>query len=119
MKSIDVALINSKLDSFISERDWEKFHSPKNLAMALVVECAELVEIFQWMSEEQSALVGKDEISRFKLEEEVADVFVYLLRIATRAGIDIQAATLAKIAKNAAKYPVEKAKGSSKKYDEL
>ena len=87
--------------------------------MALVVECAELVEIFQWMSEEQSALVGKDEIFRSKLEEEVADVFVYLLRIATRAGIDIQAATLAKIAKNAAKYPVEKAKGSSKKYDEL
>lgn len=119
MKQIDVGKINSVLEDFIAERDWDQFHSPKNLAMALVVECSELVEIFQWMSEEQSKLIGDDDQVRSKLEDEIADIFVYLLRIATKAGIDIQTATLAKIAKNAAKYPVDKAKGSAKKYNEL
>jgi len=119
MSKIGIDKLNFKLDDFIAERDWDKFHSPKNLAMALVVECSELVEIFQWMSEDQSKLVGKDDKARSKLEDEIADIFIYLLRIATKTGIDIEAATLAKIAKNAAKYPVEKAKGSAKKYDEL
>ena len=119
MKSIDTELINKTLNQFIKERDWDQFHSPKNLAMALSVECSELVEQFQWVTERQSEDMVQDPKSRVKMEEEIADIFIYLLRIATKAGIDIQAATLKKIQKNAEKYPVEKAKGSAKKYDEL
>jgi NTP pyrophosphatase (non-canonical NTP hydrolase) len=119
VKSIDTELINKTLNQFIKERDWDQFHSPKNLAMALSVECSELVEQFQWVTERQSEEMVQDPKSRIKMEEEIADIFIYLLRIATKAGIDIQAAALTKIQKNADKYPVEKAKGSAKKYDEL
>jgi NTP pyrophosphatase (non-canonical NTP hydrolase) len=119
VKSIDTELINKTLNQFIKERDWDQFHSPKNLAMALSVECSELVEQFQWVTERQSEEMVQDPKSRIKMEEEIADIFIYLLRIATKAGIDIQAAALKKIQKNADKYPVEKAKGSAKKYDEL
>lgn len=119
MKPIDVEMISKKLAAFVAERDWDQFHSPKNLAMALSVEASELVEIFQWMTEDQSRKISQDETRRQQLADEIADVFVYLLRIASKADIDIHDATLAKLVKNAKKYPVEKAKGSAKKYTEL
>ena len=98
-------------------RDWAQFHSPKNLAMALSAEAAELLEIFQWLTEEQSR--GLSPEAKAAAGEEVADVLLYLVRIADQLGIDPVEAARAKLAANARKYPVEKARGTSKKYTEL
>jgi NTP pyrophosphatase (non-canonical NTP hydrolase) len=119
MKNVNIPRIHQEIESFIQERDWDQFHSVKNLAMALSVESSELVEIFQWMSEEKSNLIRNDEVVKNKLQDEVADVLFYLLRIAHKADIDLEEAVLQKIKKNAAKYPVEKSRGNSKKYNEL
>ncbi|WP_412471816.1 nucleotide pyrophosphohydrolase [Halobacteriovorax sp. RT-1-4] len=119
MKSINVEKINSEVSKFISERDWDQFHSNKNLAMALSVETSELVEIFQWLKECESNDIASNSILKEKLEDEIADIFVYLMRIAIKSDIDIEEVTLRKIQKNAKKYPIEKAKGSAKKYTEL
>lgn len=117
MKTLNLEKIQHELTVFSKDRDWDQFHSVKNLAMALSVETAELVEIFQWMKEEDSNQVKDDPQTLKKVEEEVADVFVYLLRIAGKLEIDLETAVLSKMKKNAEKYPVEKAKGSSRKYD--
>ncbi len=109
-------LIQSIRD-FARDRDWDKFHSPKNLAMALSVEVAEIVEHFQWLTQRQS-----DELDREKLEQieaEIADVMIYLTRLADRLGIDPVAAAKEKMRLNEKKYPVEKAKGNAAKYTEL
>ncbi len=111
--------IHQEIETFIKERDWDQFHSVKNLAMALSVETSELVEIFQWMNEEKSNLVKNDPAIKAKLQDEVADILFYLLRISEKAEIDLESAILQKIKKNAEKYPVEKARGNSKKYNEL
>ncbi len=95
--------LRNEIDSFIATRNWQKFHSPKNLAMALTVETAELLEIFQWMSESESDAL--DESSSTKAAEEIADIQIYLLQIATRLGVDIEDAVAAKLVKNAEKYP--------------
>lgn len=105
-----------KLRDFAEERDWEQFHSPKNLSMALAVESAELLEQFQWLTEAQSSALDQKQLDR--VEEEIADVFLYLLRLADVLGLDMISAAEKKLIKNAKKYPVEKVKGSSKKYDE-
>jgi NTP pyrophosphatase (non-canonical NTP hydrolase) len=105
------------LREFAVERDWDQFHSPRNLATALVVEVAELLEPFQWLTDEQSANLAPE--SRAAVEQEMADVLLYLVRLADRLGVDLEQAAFAKIEVNAAKYPVEKARGSSRKYDEL
>lgn len=102
---------------FAADRDWEQFHSPKNLAAALSVEAAELLEIFQWLSEDQSAALTPKQLSAAR--EEIADVFLYLLRISDRLGIDLVAAADQKLARNAEKYPVDRARGSIAKYTEL
>ena len=102
---------------FAADRDWDQFHSPKNLATALSVEAAELLEVFQWLTEEQSASLTPKQESAVK--DELADVFLYLLRIADRLGIDLVAATDAKLARNAEKYPVNRARGSIAKYTDL
>jgi len=99
------------------DRDWAQFHSPKNLAMAMSVETAEVVEIFQWLTEEQSKHLSKGKAD--DLAEELADTYIYLLKIAGHYGIDLNEAALKKIKKNELKYPVEKARGSAKKYNEL
>ncbi len=102
---------------FARDRDWNKFHSPKNLAMALSVEVAEIVEHFQWLTQSQS-----DELDREKLaqiEEEIADVMIYLTRLADRLGINPIEAAKKKMRLNEKKYPVEKAKGNAAKYTEL
>ena len=113
---MDVQLIQSRLKKFAEERDWEQFHSPKNITMALSVEVAELVEIFQW-----SNSGGLDEINdpdtKVQIEKEIADIFNYLLKLTDMLDIDLEKAALNKIDENDAKYPVEKFKGISKKYN--
>jgi len=105
-----------RLRDFVAERDWDKFHSPKNLAMALAVECAELVEQFQWLTEEQSARPDAARLAR--VEAELADILVYLVRIADRLDVDLLAATGRKLEENARKYPAERVRGKALKYDE-
>ena len=112
---MDLEKIKLKLKEFAEERDWEQFHDPKNLSMALSVEVAELVEIFQW-----SKSGGLDEINnpdtRKEIEREIADIFNYLVRLSDILNIDLEKASLNKIQENAEKYPVNISKGSSVKY---
>ena len=102
---------------FVAEREWERFHSPKNLAMALSVEASELLEVFQWLTEEQSRNPAPE--VKAAAADEIADVLIYLLQVSHRLGIDPLAAAHAKVARNALKYPVEKSRGLAKKYTEL
>jgi dCTP diphosphatase len=119
MKNIDLKKLNNEIEKLVSERDWDQFHSVKNLSMALSVESAELLEIFQWMTEAQSNDVKNDPKVMAKIEDEVADIFVYIMRILSKTEIDLEKAVLSKLQKNAEKYPVEKSKGNSKKYNDL
>ena len=114
---MNVEKLQHKIRNFVRERDWEQFHSPKNIAMALNVEVAELMEIFQWMSEEESRHIQCPR-TQTHIEDEVADVAVYLLRLCDLLGVDLNAAIENKMQKNAAKYPVEQVRGSSRKYSE-
>ena len=109
--------LRSEILAFAQARDWEQFHTPKNLAMALIVEAAELLEHFQWLTPGQSQAL--DDKTRGKVTEEIADVLIYLTRLADVMGIDPVQAAFDKIKVNAAKYPVEKAKGHNRKYDQL
>jgi NTP pyrophosphatase (non-canonical NTP hydrolase) len=109
--------LRERLRTFAAERDWDQFHSPKNLAMALSAEAGELLEVFQWLTEEQSR--NLEPKARAEASEEIADVLLYLVRLADRLGIDLERAAEAKIARNGEKYPAEKARGSSRKYTEL
>ncbi len=106
-----------KLRTFAKERDWDKFHSPKNLAMALIVEVSEIIEHFQWLTEDQSR--NLDQKTLAKVKEEIGDTLIYLARLADQLGIDPILAANEKMKKNADKYPVGKAKGVAKKYTEL
>lgn len=106
--------LRASINAFVAERDWAQFHTPKNLAMAMIVEAAELVEHFQWDTPQQSLHLTDEK--REAVSHELADTFVYLLRIAEVLDIDLIAAAHQKIALNAIKYPVEKAKGSNAKY---
>ena len=118
-RALDLTRINALIRQFAVEREWEQFHSPKNLSMAVAGEAGELLEIFQWLTEAQSREIMQDARKALAVEEEVADVLICLLRFADVLGIDVRAATLAKLKKNAEKYPVALAKGSARKYDEL
>ena len=109
-----LAELRQKIDNFVNERDWAQFHSPKNLAMAMIVEAAELVEHFQWDTIQESYELSTEK--RQEVANELADTFVYLLRLAEVTGIDLIQAANEKIALNAIKYPVEKSKGSHAKY---
>jgi NTP pyrophosphatase (non-canonical NTP hydrolase) len=106
-----------RLREFSAERDWDQFHSPKNLAMALSVEAAELLEHFQWLTEAQSAALPADKLAA--VTQEIADVQIFLLRLVDKLGIDIDAAVAAKLAVNEQKYPVGKARGNALKYTEF
>jgi NTP pyrophosphatase (non-canonical NTP hydrolase) len=99
------------------DRDWQQFHSPKNLASALAVEAGELLEHFQWLSEAQSAELAPER--RDAVGAELADVLLYVIQLASALGIDPIAAAQAKLKLNGLKYPVERARGTSRKYDEL
>ena len=111
-----VAELQAKITAFVEERDWAQFHSPKNLAMAMIVEAAELVEHFQWNTEAESRELTVEK--REQVGHELADTFVYLLRLAQVLDIDLIEAANKKIVLNAQKYPVEKARGSNAKYTE-
>ncbi len=117
--AMDYSNIKTKINSFVLERNWDQFHSVKNLSMALSVEASELVEIFQWQSEEKSNSLYQDEIEKEKISDEVADIFIYLTRICEKNEIDLEKAVLKKIEKNAQKYPADLAFGSIKKYNQL
>lgn len=119
MKPIDLPKIYETMETFVKERDWDQFHSIKNLSMALSVETSELMEIFQWMSEADANNIQNNPQKHGQLKDEVADVFFYLMRIVDKSGIDLEEAIMQKMQKNAAKYPVEKSRGSIKKYTEL
>ena len=108
--------LQQRVAAFAAERDWEPFHSPKNLAMALSVEAAELVEEFQWLTEEQSRALDAERRERVRLE--LADVFIYRLRIADKLGVDLVAAANDKIVLNEKKYPAERVRGDARKYTE-
>ena len=103
--------ITAALVRFRNERDWEQFHNPKDLAMALSIEASELLELFLWKSHEEA--------DKEKLKDELADVLAYSLMLADKYGFDIKQIILDKIKKNGEKYPVDKAKGSMRKYNEL
>ena len=105
-----------RISNFAKERDWDQFHSPKNLSMALIVEAGELVEHFQWIKQSESFALPAEKLKA--VEEELADIFVYLVRIADQLGIDLISASHRKIESNAAKYPAEMVRGSSRKYTE-
>lgn len=108
--------LRETLRGFATERDWDKFHSPKNLAIALSVEAAELLEPFQWLREGTAAELGPERLAA--VSEEMADVLLYLVMLADKLDVDLLAAGRDKLEKNALKYPVEKARGSSRKYTE-
>lgn len=103
-----------ELRAFADERDWEQFHSPKNLAMALSVEVAEIVEHFQWLTERESREVEGESLD--KIREEIGDTLIYLLRLSDKLGIDPLDAARSKLEKNRTKYPADKVKGKSLKY---
>ncbi len=105
------------LRRFAEERDWGQFHSPKNLAAALTVEASELLEVFQWLTEDQSYKLSPKQMAQAR--EEVGDVFLYLLQLTDKLDIDMIAAARDKLATNAAKYPIDRAKGRSEKYTDL
>ncbi|CAM3937482.1 nucleotide pyrophosphohydrolase [Bordetella muralis] len=116
---INVTALRKALDQFATDRDWTQFHSPKNLVMALTGEVGELTEIFQWMTEEQSHAAGTNPDTAQAVKDELADVQLYLVRLASVLGVDLNEAVQSKLQKNAEKYPADKAKGSSKKYTKL
>jgi len=103
--SLDVDALQARLRAFAAERHWEPFHTPKNLSMALMVEVAELAEIFQWMTPEQSLAARNDPAFTEPIADEVADVLLYLLQIADHAGVDLAQAVENKLRKNAVKHP--------------
>jgi dCTP diphosphatase len=119
MTAPDLALdqLRDALRQFAAERDWDQFHSPKNLASALAVEAAELLERFQWLTEDQSRRLPPEELA--KVRDEMADVLNYLVRLADKLDVNLLEAARDKIEVNAQKYPVEKSRSSAKKYSEL
>lgn len=104
---------------FVKDRDWDVFHTPKNLSMALAGEAGELVEIFQWLTAEESFDVMKDTAKATQIRHELADILYYTLRIADRLDVDLEKSLIEKLKQNAKRYPVKLSKGNAKKYTEL
>lgn len=116
---VDIKRLSDELAVFALDRNWDQFHSPKNLVMALSGEVGELSEIFQWLTEDASRSVAVDPETAEAVREELADVMLYLVRLSSVLGVDLNDAVTQKLVKNAEKYPVETAYGSNKKYDKL
>jgi len=116
---MNIEEIKNRLARFAEERDWEQFHSPKNLSMALAAEAAELLEIFQWLTEEQSIRIIDDTKEMALIRQEIADVFIYLIRLVDKLGVDLEQAVMEKIELNEVKYPKNSVKGSAVKYNTL
>ena len=119
MNDINQERLCTLIEKFAKERNWDQFHSIKNLTMALNVEASELLEVFQWMTEDESNTVVFDKKLKEKVEEELSDIFIYMLRIIQKSNIDIESAVLHKLERNATKYPVELSRGNAKKYTDL
>jgi dCTP diphosphatase len=111
--------LKTKILAFVRERDWEQFHAPKNLSMALAAEAAELMEHFLWATPDASRTIATDPAKRGLIAEELADIVIYALEFANATGLDVAGSIEAKMAANAKKYPVEKARGRADKYTEL
>ena len=109
-------ILSKRLTKFATDRDWDQFHAPKNLVMALSVEAAELTEHFQWLTEEQSLNLSSDKLDAVAFE--MADIYIYLTRLASKLEVDLPQYVEDKILINEKKYPVDKVKGSAKKYNE-
>ena len=116
MKKDSLEQLNQRLLAFARSREWEQFHSPKNLSMALIAECAELVEHFQWLSEEDSGNLPVEKLEEVRME--MADIQIYLLRMAERLGVDLVAAAQEKMAINEQRFPVDKVKGDARRAEE-
>lgn len=116
---VDVSGLAAALEVFATEREWAQFHSPKNLVMALTGEVGELTEIFQWMGEDASRGAAFDPRTAQGVRDELADVMLYLVRLSAVLGVDLDAAVRDKLEANRLKYPVDKARGSSRKYTEI
>jgi NTP pyrophosphatase (non-canonical NTP hydrolase) len=114
-----VSELKTRVLAFVRERDWEQFHTPKNLSMALAAETGELMEHFLWATADQSRAIANEPARRANIADELADVVIYALEFANMTGLDVSAAIEAKMTANARKYPVEKARGRSEKYTEL
>jgi NTP pyrophosphatase (non-canonical NTP hydrolase) len=108
--------LRQRIAAFATARDWDQFHSPKNLSMALIAEAAELVEHFQWLTEEESQRLPPERLEQ--VSEELADILIYLVRTADRLDLDLVDAARRKMLKNEARYPVEKAKGNARRASE-
>jgi dCTP diphosphatase len=115
---IDNQKLATLLRSFAAERDWDQFHTPKNLATSISVEAGELLELFQWSRGQKDWNEVSDAAIRRRVEDELADILLYIIRFADKAGMDLQVIAERKIASNAAKYPAEQFRGSDRKYDE-
>lgn len=109
---MDLNALQARLRQFADERDWHQFHTPKNLATALMVEAAELAEIFQWMTPEQSLAAHRNPTQHEHISDELADVLLYLLQIADKTGVDLEQAVSRKLVKNAIKHPAPRPPGS-------
>lgn len=114
---MDINVLQNRLRKFATERQWEPFHTPKNLAMALMVEAAELMELFQWKTPQESQVAKTDAALRTRVGEEVADVFLYLIQLADHSGVDLTEAVEDKLAKNVIKYPLASEKATSKEHE--
>ena len=114
---LDVTKLEEALAEFSRERDWDQFHTPKNLVMALTGEVGELNEIFQWMTDSEAREAGRSPATAEHVGEELADVLLYLVRLSSVLGVNLNEAVVDKLAKNALKYPVDKVRGSSQKAD--
>jgi dCTP diphosphatase len=117
MTNNDLQTLKLRLREFADIRDWNQFHSPKNLSMALSVEVAELVEHFQWLTEDQSKSLTQEKLD--EISSELADTLLYLVRLADKLDIDLMTAALNKIELNGKKYPVDQSRGNAKKYTEF
>jgi dCTP diphosphatase len=115
---IDNQKLATLLRSFAAERDWDQFHTPKNLATSISVEAGELLELFQWSRGQKDWTEVSDAAIRRRVEDELADILLYIIRFADKAGMDLQVIAERKIASNAAKYPAGQFRGSDRKYDE-
>jgi dCTP diphosphatase len=111
--------VKDAMSRFAEERDWLQFHAPKNLAMGTAIEAAELMEHFQWLEVDASRKLLDDPVKREAIQEELADVLLFVVQFASVTGIDLAQAAADKLVKNAQKYPVDKARGSAAKYTDL
>jgi dCTP diphosphatase len=114
-----IASLQARIQTFSEERDWDQFHTPKNLIMAATAEMGELAEVLQWKNDEEAAEFLKSEYGRERISEEIADVAIYLIRLCQKLDLNFIEILSIKISQNEMKYPVDKSKGSAKKYTDL